>query len=66
MSEPFKTLHHFLLLHYHTFQYHLKDRKIGLWYSIEKGFLYGYMLFHFSKPFIHVHVHVGPFCQTFF
>ena len=24
MSEPFKTLHNFLLLHYHTFQYPLK------------------------------------------
>ena len=32
MSEPFKTLHNFLLLHYHTFQYPLKGRKIGLWY----------------------------------
>ena len=25
MSEPFKTLHNFLLLHYHTFQYPLSD-----------------------------------------
>ena len=24
MSQPFKTLHNFLLLHYHTFQYPLK------------------------------------------
>ena len=27
MSEPFKTLHNFLLLHYHTFQYPLKGFK---------------------------------------
>ena len=30
MSEPFKTLHNFLLLHYHTFQYPLKGFE---WYT---------------------------------
>ena len=31
MSEPFKTLHNFLLLHYHTFQYPLKgfERRVA-------------------------------------
>ena len=60
ISEPFKTLHNFLLLHYHTFQYHLKGRNIGLWYTPMIKVCLFRELFHLSKPFI------GPFCQTVF
>ena len=40
ISEPFKTLHNFLLLHYHTFQYHY-----------DKG-MFVQRVVHLSKPFI--------------
>ena len=48
MSEPFKTLHNFLVLHYHTFQYPLKGFE-RIWKVEKLG--YGMFVQRVVSPF---------------